>query len=337
MDIQLIEPEQHDAPKGARTPEVPRGRYLGDGHDIRLSDLLPVDADFALEVYRRLDRIYQRWRVSPRRPDWSAVFPLAQQLHEDDFMVAAITWGDATAQAEPTNTRLLAVLHDLRGGGFTAALCEAQILQLARGSEDSHRELQSIVYLARDHAKIMRNAIVDLDPDARAADLAENPHDLRSFVTRWDGARHVLGEHRVAVSARADQNTGLASCCLETSAIDRVLYNLVNNATRFAADSKVEIEFLHVTPRVVRILISNSLSGDQAEWLEETLSKDPHALHRAGVTRGGAGFGLANAAHFVSSAFGVDPTTAVEYGYLGSEVRGRRYTAWVHWPVFEGE
>ncbi|MEQ9401506.1 MAG: hypothetical protein RJQ04_20230 [Longimicrobiales bacterium] len=307
-------------------------RYRGDGQDLRMADFESGDQVRVRRLYEGVDRVYQAWLVSPSDPPWNAVLEAALALTAPDFHAQAATLGDRSRAAGPENSRLQRVVHDIRGGGLTPAMLNAALID--DGAPDV-KLLQTIVYLCRDHAKIMRNAVVDIDPTQRARDEEERPHGVAALLGAWDGRLHRVGGGEAVVRTDASWEGHLSSCCLEVSAVDRVLYNHVNNATRFAADGTVCVHASAATEAVARITVSNSVDAQQAEWLRTRLAEDPGAPYRPGVTRGGQGLGLTNAAAFVAAAFGLDhPGEAVDGGYLGARLDDHRYVAWFHWPIF---
>lgn len=323
-------------------PALPAGeRYRGGGLHVALDDLHPDDRAFLEKVYARLEGFYQLWRTDPQDPPWDLLADGVATLADPDLREEAQEFGVRTRAAGGMPRHMQRVLHDVRGGGLSAALAEAEMLTMGAPSPGDRPEdrdaLQALVYLARDHAKMMRNAVLGIDPPARARDEEEQIHSIGDLIRRWDGQRYRTEERSARVVARADRDGGLSSCCLEASAVDRVLYNLIRNAARFAPDGQVAAEFRHVSDEVVRIAVVNRVAEEQASWLSRTLADDPGALYRSGVTRGGQGYGLANVAEFVTTAFGFEGTDrALELGLLGSRLVDDRFVTWFHWPAFPG-
>jgi signal transduction histidine kinase len=335
-----------DSPHLLDLPPLPTGlraaqRFLGDGHDLSLSELKHGDQELLRTVYRLLESLYQLWRRDPSSPDWAGIAEASDPLAESSLRRAVTLLGSELPSEGPRRERLKEVLHDIRGGGLSAAMAEAELLHLIAPTPASRVKeratLQSLVYLARDHAKMMRNAIRDIDPEGRMRDEEERPHYISDLVSRWDGHAYPIGGRRVLVRAVGEEDAALSSCCLEASAVDRVIYNHISNAARFTQDGEVRLEILQVDGDTARGIISNSVSADQESWLRSRIEEDPAALYRTGVTRGGQGLGLGNAAHFVCSAFGVRKVReGLNAGFLGGRVLDGRYLAWFHWPLFQG-
>lgn len=325
-----------DAMEGFR-PDVGRlrnhrgTRYRGDGQDIEMADLTPQDRERVEWIYRLVDSVYLTWKENPADPPWAEVREAALRLAAEDVRDEASALGTESRAARPEDTRLAQALHDIRGGGLTPALLAAMLL----ADDDDPALLHEVVTLCRDHAKMMRNAVRDLDPSGRSRDEVERPHRVEGLVRTWNGRTHRVDGVAVRVQAESRWDGAFSSCCLEVSAVDRVLYNLVNNAARFATDGAVRLTFTQADEETGLAVVSNKVDSDQRQWLEARLATDPGALFRAGVTRGGEGLGLANVASFVAAAFGVEaPSAAVDAGYVGGALEGERYHAWFHWPAY---
>jgi len=331
-------PDEFDA-LSSRSPRVLRSdRYRGTGQAVRLADLGAEQRTSVLRLYEHLQGLYELWRRSPAKPDWPELARRTLAIAESDLVdrVRAL-WRGAEA-ADPAVHR---VLHDLRGGATTAFLAEAELLQpglrKALDAGTVGREgLETMIFLARDQAKIMRNGLIDLDPEQRARDTEENPHHLDDLVVRWGDVDYRTFDGRVRVRAESDAPAILSSCCLEFGCIDRIVYNLVNIAARHAADGEVALQ-ARVEPTVVLIAVTNRVAGEQADWLARTLEHEPGALFRSGTTRRGSGLGLGIVGDFVAAAFSLGSTDqAVAEEYLGATRLGDRLAVWFHWPVYAG-
>lgn len=308
-------------------------RYRGEGFDISLRSLSPVDQEHIRVLYGFAKDLYVAWIVMQEQPDWEALRtrivsflspPLSLSVKElGRESLAACAPGDA-------ETSLGKVMHDIRGG----ALMPLQLYAHMAQEEADPVQLRSAVFLARDQAKMMRNILPDLDPEVRGADEAEKPHYIRAVVEKWDRFQFERpGQAPGQVSVNCSYDGLLASCCLEASAVDRIVYNYINNAIRFTAGPQIRMEILPVGEHVVRWLVANPVTTDQAAWLQDRTRGDLSSLFRGGITRGGHGLGLSNCADFVAAAFGLhDIDEALEGKYLGAVVRDGCYVAWAHWP-----
>jgi hypothetical protein len=191
------------------------------------------------------------------------------------------------------------------------------------------------VYLARDHAKMMRNALHDLDIPIRMADESAKLHPITDFVDKWNGLTMQIGLNEVQFMAESSFDGFVANRCLETSAVDRILYNYINNAARFTVDGRVNLHIIPINDGLLRWAVINTVSDDQQARLRDKVGVDLDKLFLGGYTRGGHGIGLSSCADFVASSFGLaDGASAVAEKYLGAKVADGRYYAWFHWPAY---
>ena len=272
----------------------------------------------------------ERPEVPARPPDDPAFVARVGAVAAAAFVRTAQALGEATARTA-ASPLVRKVLHDIRGGGLTALVGTAGLLEF--GPPNSAL-LVTCGRLARDHCKIVRSALPDLNPPRRAHDEERNYHGIEKFVATWDGATIRECGREVAVAVRCEYRGGVTASCLENAAVDRVLYNHVNNAARFASDGRVTLSVFAAGPRLIRWVVSNAAAPDQKAWLAESAGPDLAKLY-AGVTSGGSGIGLASCCDFVAAAFGLPmAATAVTAGYLGARLVGDEYHAWFHWPAY---
>lgn len=309
-------------------------RYQGQDLDALLSVLSVADQERTRLLYAYAKGVHLCWQSMQDAPDWGVLRTKVLAILLPPLREAAQDLGRDTMACLGDGEATLAlgkVLHDLRGG----ALMSLQLYAHMAEWDADPANLRGAAYLARDQAKIMRNALPDLDPEVRTADEAEKPHFMQTIVEKWydfrfEGADQQAG--RIDVSCEYDGL--LASCCLEASAVDRVVYNYINNATRFSAGSRIRMEILPIGNDTVRWIVANPINRDQARWLQHETSGDLSHLFRGGLTRGGNGLGLSNCADFVAAAFGLpDIDSALKGRYLGAMVEDGWYLAWAHWPA----
>lgn len=230
--------------------------------------------------------------------------------------------------ADAHDPRLQEVIHDIRGGAMSALF--VHIARLARGP--SRADVARALFLcARDHMKMMRNVVDDLDPDARARDLAFRPHSLTDLARairefRSDSASGVLG-----VEVICNDEGVVAESCVECSALDRASYNLLNNAARYG-EPPIHAWLLKLE-HDLRVVIANGIAAAQRETLRVALDADPATLFGAFSTSG-SGHGLRIVCELVGRAYGVPTTTTlVGEGYLGTKIVEDGFVSWFHWPL----
>jgi hypothetical protein len=290
----------------------------------------------ALEgLYACLEDLYQAWLADDRRR------PEVVRDHLGERLVARVhAFTNALRNGSGASAPALRELrHDLRGGGLTALVGVTHLLDegVLGGGEEAREHLQLAVWFARDHAKMMRMALPWLDPERAAVDATERPHGVDDLVRKWQGAHMKVADAEATLRVHARLPGALASRCIEAAALDRVSYNLLNNAVRFTADDAVEMHLDDVSGELGRVAVVNVVGDEERPWLAATLAEDPRALFRAGVTRGGEGDGLASVARIVSSVFGLSPLEAVERHMVGTRMSGDRFVAWFHWPRVQPE
>jgi len=317
----------------------PDARYRGDHASVSLSDLAGDDAAPLRELYDFLLHVHDRLRD-------------ALAADGDDRLpaeVAAIANGDGSRRAAAIAHHLgarpgqampsLAVrqaIHDLRGGSLAGLIIH---LDLIRDGLMPAEEGGRIFLLARDHLKIMRNAVHDLDPQRHAADLATKRHAVGLLREKWNGVTFGGGDDAVRVRFYSEWSGAVAERCMEFAALDRVLYNLVNNAARFAPDGVVDVYLRRATepdevPENLQLVVANHVTSAHAAALRERFGDDLSGLFQGGFTTGGQGLGMRIVADFVSHGYGLRKLKrTVAEGYCGAQLEGETFVAWFHWPA----
>lgn len=309
-------------------------RFTGGGFDITLNQLAPDDVAVVRRVYTAVKRVYDLWLYMGSNINYNLLREELQLFGSQSFLNEAQQIGVYTQDRPPEVAK---AIHDIRGGGLTSLTGYAQLIPRLQGMNDE-RYIRQAVFLARDHAKMMRNVLPELDPIFREADEGVKLHHIDEFVAKWRGFVFQLADRKVQVVAASDFEGFITNRCLETSAVDRILYNYINNAARFAAGGKVQLTVLPLNDgSVTRWVVENELHQDQYAWLKETLDLNLAPLFAGGYTRGGSGIGLSNCSDFVAASFGVDSDTAVSKKYLGATVNELTYYAWFHWPAYVPE
>lgn len=284
-------------------------------------------------IYGYAKSVHLTWLAMREAPDWELLRSKIVAIRLPLMSAVAKELGRDTMDTLTDHDAAIAfskVFHDLRGG----ALMSLQLYAHMAEWDNDPAYLRGAAFLARDQAKIMRNALPDLDPEVRRADEAEKPHFMGTVVEKWDGFRfQSVNDQQGKIVVNCEYNGLLASCCLEASAVDRVVYNYVNNAIRFSAGSSICMDILSVDEHTVRWIVANPITSDQSEWLSASTGGDLTRLFRGGLTQGGNGLGLSNCADFVAAAFGLSGIDAALNGkYLGAMVEDGWYVAWAHWP-----
>ncbi len=335
--------EQHLALAPIDLPYGRRERFDGNGFSVAQSRFVQADVELIQKVYRMLRRAHGLWlhlRDASTIGDSLHVDLLRKhilrELRDRRFLLTLRDLGSATYALGTPPHDVRGALHDIRGGALLALIGFAAAE--ARGEAISDGEIRHAALRARDHARIMRHAVIDLDPQLREIDAEIKTHTMLDFVDKWNNTIYRAGERQVVISADIGFDGFVAHHDLETAALDRVVYNHINNAAHYTADDRVSVSVVQVNEHLVRWVIENSLYPDHNLQLREATSGDLARLFRGGATRGGHSIGLAMCAEIVAAACGLSTSDeAVERGYIGATVRDHRYSAWFHWPVYEAE
>lgn len=297
-------------------------RFDGSGFEVQLSRFSPADRDILWQLYTAVKELYEVWQAERSATTVPATL---ERLGKSDFFRLVQQFGRANAQHD-----LARIVHDIRGGGLTYLIGAAGLMAQLGFQADL---LEACGKAARDHAKLMRNLIVDIDPERRAADEELRIHGIDDMVRKWNGAQLVANGRPVRIVAHSTFTGSISARCLETSSIDRLTFNYLNNAIRFTADGLVRLTIFPVSSGLVRFVVDNGVTAEQERWLTERTGGDLRFLFQGGLTRGGEGIGLSNCADLIAASFGVTAATALADGYLGARILDRRYYAWFHWPA----
>ncbi|WP_428268210.1 WYL domain-containing protein [Haliangium sp.] len=225
--------------------------------------------------------------------------------------------------------------HDIRGGSFTAL---AGYLDLMLAGRTRSGGIERIFGLCRDHRKIIRNAVYDLDQAGYATDLREKRHSIGLLRDKWAAAAHDIGHAHAEVDIDCDFSGSVSDRCMEFAALDRVIYNLINNATEHTADGRVLMRVVPIDPDAagthLRFAVINRVTPAQRRILDQRLRADSGSLFEGGFTTGGHGLGLGICGDIVAGSYGLGSVAeAYARGYLGACLIRDYFAVWFHWPA----
>lgn len=285
------------------------------------------------ELYQTLLMIFAEFDQQ-RQIDLHRLQQLLQETHWHDLMHEL-----RNLSLHQADAHLGQVLHDLRGGSLQALALQLQLIELGQVRPD---DIERIYLLIRDHLKIMRNCLPDLDPVRTARDIELRAHGVDLLLEKWQHADYRLPDGQASITVDARYNGVVADRCVEFSALDRVFYNLINNATRHSADRRVMVGIFPIfeceTPSL-RIVVANRIDLLQRTALEQRFGLQWSDLFYGGFTfsrdgSSGHGFGLAICAELVANAYGLpNGPAAIGGGYVGARPHGDLFVAWFHWPI----
>ena len=297
-------------------------RYCADEQAIHLAALSANDRAIVVSLYELLGELL---RVLPKGEleDPSALRELLARRDPSMALEQVRRLG-----ADAHEPRLQVIIHDLRGGAMSTLF-----VHLARLSHLPCRvEIARALFLAaRDHRKMMRNLIDDLDPENRARDLGIRPHSLGDLVRalRDFTAESVNGV--VTVEVICQDECTISESCVECAALDRAAYNLLNNAVAYG-EPPIRAWLVRLA-HDLRVVVANGISATHGETLRATLEKEPAALFGA-FTTSGSGHGLRIVCELVGRAYGVPSiATLATEGYLGAKIEQGAFVSWFHWPL----
>jgi hypothetical protein len=309
-------------------------RYDGSGFSVSLAQLAPEDVALIIQLYNVVKKTYDLWLYMRDAPNYELLKAhIISQIGTKRFLSSVQAIGAATYALGNHTPDLRKIIHDIQGGALTVLAGYVHFLKTE--PENIAEDVQTAVLLARDHAKLMRNAIDDLDPIVRQADESIKVHLIDDFVQKWHGSVYNIAGKPVEIEVVCTFQGSVTNRCLETSAIDRVLYNYINNAARLTTDNTVSLTIFRSGDSVVRWVVQNMITAEQSRWLNDATGGDLKKLFLGGLTRGGHGIGLSNCADFVAASFGFSQEEALDQGYLGAKIIEDHYYAWFHWPRYK--
>ena len=265
-------------------------RYGGEELAVSLRELSVSEVGTVVNLYEKVKSVYELWLYTDGHTERAATLASRLKgLYEPGLLASVARLG---SEGEPSGLKK-AALEDVKWGAL------GLIMEMSPDIVGGDSEvLNTLVLLSRDHAKLMRNAFHDLDPALRAADESPKAHGL-------SGAVRKIHQIRPHFEIFLDWDGCYSSRCLETSAVDRVLYDYVRRIERTGATSAT----LWVGP-CGDGLLRWAFHFDGAEFSK----LEPGDL----------------ATLAVSKSAGVTSSAALEMGYLGS----KEGWAWFHWPIF---
>ena len=313
-----------------------KGRYRGDDFCLPVSEFAERDQTRIFETYAFLERLFALLKQHGANGSDEALARLQSCLAgEDTEALLSGIQRFGVASLDVRRDELMAkTIHDLRGGAMSALLGE---LQLATCRPLDAGGARRMFFLTRDHLKIMRNALLGLDDAKRQADLVPKMHSVDLIAEKWQHALLRGAERPARLDVACDYHGNIAECCVEFGALDRVLYNLVNNACRHTASGEVKLLIRShsdeaAEPEDLLFCVSNPVDARDRRTL--VARGDLNGLFSPGVSSTGSGYGLTVAVDFITNAFGLPSRArALDGGYLGARLVENEFHVWFHWPV----
>jgi signal transduction histidine kinase len=300
-------------------------RYRADDQAIELGMLAASDRELVHWLYALLRELDEIVGGEQAVMDPAPLFAFLER-HPISETVHRVRRLGTDSEITP---RVAEALHDIRGGSSTVLF--AQLSRIGRVPFKS--ELGRSLFIAvRDHMKMMRNVTKDLDPVARERDLVFRRHSLGDLAVAFRSFTAQLGEDQMTVDLDCPEDAVIAESCVEFGAIDRVAYNLLNNAVRHAA-RPIIMTWLVRFAKDLRVVVANAVDPEQRALVTERLSSDAASLF-GDFTTTGSGYGLRIVGELVAHAYGVPSVQKlIDGGYVGARVVDDSFVAWFHWPL----
>ena len=308
-------------------------RYSGTGLSWSVDNLSAIDRTVIVQFYRAVGSLMTL-------PVWSSNDPeehkrgVAQWATEENWSqcwrgVASL--GPETYALLTSEHRLRQVIHDLRGGPLTSL-----VMMISMLTNNIETDTNYIWLLARDVRKIARNCFPDLDKEGYGADLSNKAHSVRLLAEKWS-----LVQRGVGVKVYSEFDGNIANSCIEFSALDRVVYNLMNNALRESASDAEPVKLFIFTElgaeraSDVRFWIRNTIERSKFHELSQRFGDSLDELFLTSYSTTGSGLGLQIVGDFVGQAYGVNTRRAIEQRIVGAIVSEQHFDVWFHWPAVD--
>lgn len=268
-------------------------RWKGEGLGVpSLRELQPSELATLVRLYQTVRDVYQVWLYSRDAPALEALNATLQPLRDRAFLSALEQFGSLSHSHDPVHRSAFCLVRE---GALPALLLRCRDVHW--GADD----LEQCALLARDHAKMLRNAWPTLDVALTTADSAPKLHMLPSILAKLK----LLSTEGAPLRVVAGYTGPITCCCSETAALDRTLYELVDRAG--ASQRPLQVWAIAVDDGLVRIGLQSPEGNAAAPW-------DPNDYPAMAVSR----------------AHGVSAEQALRQGYLGGD--GGSWS-WMHWPM----
>ncbi len=269
-----------------------RVRYDGDNLCVHLDQLATCDQAILRGLYERLTELLNAIAdtANTDAQKWVSIEGWIQK-HDLDAVIDEVRELGLASHEQDPGEKLAKAMHDVRGGALSSLLGRLQLLGYLRTVSDG---LNILFVQARDHLKIMRNAVVGLDEARRNADHRPKAHAMKLMLDKWQETVVSPNPEQRPIQMHIDcrYDGPLTECCLESAAIDRIFYNLTNNAARHAADDRLEMAIFPLPEQppdngCLRFVLSNRIDETDVAWL-----RAPAQEHGADSTHLGTGQSL---------------------------------------------
>jgi signal transduction histidine kinase len=310
-------------------------RYIGEDNGLSLSEFNDRDRDLVRQLYTLLKQSLNQVQTGIEREDPPGALRTLQKLRWKETMAEFSEHFGRELIPGVSREKARQIFHDMRGSALSVAAGRVDLAML-KGNESEESDLYSIFYAIRDHLKILRNCVVDLDPERRERDIQRNNHSAALLREKWQ--EYISPE--LTIEYIADYDGDISSCCLEFSSLERVLYNMINNAAEHTADGRVRFFVTTLNSEReenAKFAVANRVREEELKQLRARFGEDFSPLFDGGFTIGGTGVGLSVVSRIVANAYGLEhPRDAAADGHVGATVEEGEFLVWAHWPTADG-
>lgn len=313
-------------------------RYQADDVCVALDTFIVNDQDALRQVYACMGELLDLTRsLLPTLASYTealnTIRDFARRRNWRDIIALVRLLGTSSDTWQPTEA-VRKVLHDIKGGCFVTVSLILQLIDLGLAQED---DVQRLFFAIRDYRKIMRSSVRDLDPPGYEQDRIYKTHSARLLVEKWQKALYRMPTSFTTIELDCRFTGDICERCLEFAALDRILYNLVNNAAKNTQDGTIYITMLPLPedqPVNVRFVISNQIMDEHQRVLRGRYGGRLENLFLGGFTTGGTGLGMYICGDLVAKAYGLSTVEqGVADGYIGATCIDNYFVNWFHWPV----
>ena len=322
-------------PTAATLDRLRSERYLGEERGMRMAEFPSGDRDLLGRLYTALREALHAAQTGIQEKNPLRTLEMVRAAGWKPLLLEFMAAFGQVRPESDSPERVREVYHDIRGGALSMVNMRVEIAMM-KGNEADMDDAHGIFFAARDHLKILRNCVIDIDPPRRQRDMEHHLHSAELLRQKWTDVH----AGNLDIEYHSDFDGAISSCCLEFSSLERVLYNLVNNAARHSADGKVRFFVREVRDQTeghdVQFAVANRVKPEERTTLEQRFGDDLSGLFRGGFTIGGTGVGMKVIAEIVANAYGLTSVAAAtEGGYVGAQLVGEEFVAWAHWPAME--
>lgn len=322
-EIRALAPEQ--------LPVNREMRYGGAHHAITLDQLVADESELVRRLYEKIEILFRT--TDPRAADEKQQRAQVEAFFADNEMLGLQQQMLKVRDEIASRDAQLALAWNRLAGGPLPSIADYGLIIAAGIFEREY--VRTLYYLSRDALKIIRAAVLDLDPVERARDEAARMHSAELLVEKWKNASYRVFEKQLSVKFDCHYKGNIAERCLEFAELDRIFYEVANNAVQFASEPRLEIGVAAVDQgRSLRFVFRNPIDEQRAEALEGVVHEGASLFEHGVGEDVDRGFGLGSIADSVLHAYGLEDLFAAEKrGYLGIHFDASTFTLWLHWPA----